>query len=94
MSDKPLVQQQLDQELSELVWMVAVIDTTPQAQQYELADKTKVGEHGTKTKLDKHARTIRALTALDFYEGFWHTMQSEWHGIDKFRYVAMHTRLT
>ena len=91
MSDKPLVQQQLAQELSELVWMVAGIDTTPQAQQDERADKTKVGDHGKRPKLDKHARTIRALTALDFDEGFWHTMQSEWHGVDKFRYVAMHT---
>ena len=26
-----------------------------------------------------------ALAALDFYQGFWHTMQAEWLGVDKFR---------
>ena len=65
MSDKPLVQQQLAQELSELVLMVAGIDTR--------SDEAQV------------ASLRHALAALDFYQGFWHTMQAEWLGVDKFR---------
>lgn len=65
MSDKPLVQQQLAQELSELVLMVAGIDTRSEEAQV--------------------ASLRHALAALDFYQGFWHTMQAEWLGVDKFR---------
>ncbi|WFD36746.1 hypothetical protein MCUN1_003633 [Malassezia cuniculi] len=81
MSDKPLVQQALAQELADLVLAVAGVT----------ADEKR-------TKPD-----ARALSAFDFYAGFWHTIAKEWLGIDKFRidkyymlmrrYVAVGLRL-
>lgn len=66
MSDKPLVQQALADELAELVLSVA--------------------GHGADVEGDTDkATSARALTALDFYHGFWTTMATEWHGVDKFR---------
>ena len=67
MSDKPLVQQALAQELANLVLYVAG----------QGAD--------VETELDEKHSEARALSALDFFHGFWVTMEAEWLGIDKFR---------
>ncbi|WFC95767.1 hypothetical protein MBRA1_002421 [Malassezia brasiliensis] len=67
MSDKPLVQQALAQELANLVLHVAG----------QGAD--------VDTELDTKQSEARALSALDFFHGFWVTMEAEWLGIDKFR---------
>lgn len=67
MSDKPLVQQALAQELADLVLQVAGQSADAEA------------------SLDEDKAKARALTALDFYRGFWTTMHAEWLGIDKFR---------
>ncbi|PKI85552.1 hypothetical protein MVES_000074 [Malassezia vespertilionis] len=76
--DKPLVQQALAQELAELVLHVAGIATNEEhAEESDAVD-------GDKPLQVKKARA-RALTALDFYDGFWMTIASEWHGVDKFR---------
>lgn len=74
MSDKPLVQQALAQELAELV--LAVAGAAP-SQETPSADK---------------GSTLHALTALDFYEVFWATMQAEWLGLDKHRCAATDAR--
>ncbi|WFD28682.1 hypothetical protein MNAN1_003695 [Malassezia nana] len=72
MSDKPLVQQQLAKELSDLVLMIAGIKEDATGERLERVP----------SKVDE---TARALAALDFFQGFWLTMQTEWHGVDKFR---------
>lgn len=71
MSDKPLVQQQLAQELSELVLMVAGINTRADETDNDISSKKDSLQH--------------VLVAFDFYEGFWQTIQAEWLGVDKFR---------
>ncbi|WFD00326.1 hypothetical protein MYAM1_003074 [Malassezia yamatoensis] len=68
MSDKPLVQQALAQELADLVL-------------YTAGDFSETDE----TSLDGDAGRNRALSALDFYHGFWTTIEAEWFGIDKYR---------
>jgi len=75
MSDKPLVQQELAQELANLVLMIAGIKVDATGERLERVP----------SKVDD---TARALAALDFFQGFWTTMQSEWLGVDKFRYVV------
>ncbi|WFD20930.1 hypothetical protein MCAP1_003185 [Malassezia caprae] len=72
MSDKPLVQQELALELANLVLMIAGIKLDATGERLERVP----------SKVDD---TARALAALDFFQGFWTTMQSEWHGVDKFR---------
>ena len=67
MSDKPLVQQALAQELANLVLHVAGQGAESDSQ------------------LDEAKSRARALSALDFFHGFWTTIEAEWLGIDKFR---------
>ncbi|WFD44173.1 hypothetical protein MPSI1_002839 [Malassezia psittaci] len=68
MSDKPLVQQALAQELADLVLFTA-------------GDISETD----KTSSDDDIARNRALSALDFYHGFWTTIEAEWFGIDKYR---------
>lgn len=75
MSDKVVVQQQLAQELANLVLTVS-----------GLGDDA--GQRITDVALDD---TTRVLAVLDFYQGFWTTVQGAWHGVDKFRYVCLLT---
>lgn len=72
MSDKPLVQQALAQELSTLVLRVAGYGE-------------ESNEEKKESEPDAASAQARALTALDFYHGFWTTTESEWLGVDKFR---------
>ncbi|WFD32501.1 hypothetical protein MSPP1_003549 [Malassezia sp. CBS 17886] len=99
MSDKPLVQQALAQELAGLV--LAVAGAAPAGPEPTLPGKqAAAGAHareGRATELDAGPHTAdeqaadeprsreRALAALDFYQGFWLTMEAEWLGVDKFR---------
>lgn len=91
MSDKPMVQQQLAQELADLVLAVAGVATESNEQAAMATMDSGNRERNSKAESSKQLKALklddtgRALTALDFYEGFWATIMAEWHGVDKFR---------
>ena len=95
MSDKPLVQQALAQELADLVLAVAGIDANAERQEAkrleEGSSESKDSGNADSEQASASARALskaRARSALDFYKGFWDTMHTEWMGLDKYRYVS------
>lgn len=94
MSDKPLVQQALAQELADLVLAVAGIDAGAERQEAKKREegssesKENTSADGGEASASARAPSeARARSALDFYKGFWDTMHTEWMGLDKYRYV-------
>lgn len=74
MSDKPLVQQALAQELSDLLLSI------PGSSKVPAAVESGQGQ-------DVSGMSARAKGGLALLEGFWTAMAREWSGLDKWRSV-------
>lgn len=72
MSDKPLVQQALAQELSDLLLSIPGSSKVPAA-----VEGVRSG--------DADEMSARAKGGLALLEGFWTAMAREWSGLDKWR---------
>lgn len=96
MSDKPLVQQALASELSELILSIPKSDqsTTPattSSSSSQLSTSSKKPSKRRKSQDREVSNGIqsgasnRAKIGLAFVNGFWKAMIREWSGLDKYR---------
>lgn len=102
MSDKPLVQQALAQELSDLLLLMPT--SSEKAASMGESDvnassisATKAGKARAVEGFEGDTQGIRlsarSRASLAFLEGFWDSIVREWNGIDRLRYVSVRVGL-
>lgn len=89
MSDKPLVQQALAQELSDLLLAIPGTSRMPAPPIGAFAKATRKGAAPASEEAQSAEAgpdmTARARGGLSLLEGFWDEMAREWTGLDKWR---------
>lgn len=84
-SDKPLVQQVLADELSELVLLIGGVQQESRGKHGPESKEMTGKKRKASPSPAPEPTTEQALAALAFFDGFWSTMGRDWQGLDRHR---------